>query len=249
MARLLKGFLLCLALANCSGGGSVGSGGGGSPGETARDFLSADTYTKLVIEIQAMDGFTPVQATLDNLKALMEARLNKPGGVTVISDPVIAAQGKGSYSLDDVKSIEAAERKSYRSADQIVAYFLFVDGASTSDSGSLKTLGQAYGSSSMVLYEGTIRSLSGTPITQPTRAVLESTVIEHEMGHILGLVNTGTAPQTAHQDTAHGAHCTNTNCLMYYLADTGDVVANLLGGVVPSLDAACLQDLQANGGK
>ena len=120
---------------------------------------------------------------------------------------------------------------------------------SSSDTGSLKILGQAYGSSSMVLYEKTIQSLSTTPVTQPSRTVLETTVIEHEMGHILGLVNIGSSPQSVHQDTAHGAHCTTTSCLMYYLSDTGDIVSNLLGGTVPSLDAACLQDLQANGGK
>ncbi len=66
---------------------------------------------------------------------------------------------------------------------------------------------------------------------------------------LLGLVNTGTTPQTDHQDHAHGAHCTQTSCLMYYQVDTSNFLANLLGGTVPSLDAACVQDLKANGGK
>jgi hypothetical protein len=243
----LLALILCAALASCSGGS--GSGTGGVPGETAKDFLSGETYTRLLVEIQAMEGFTPTQAAQDNLLAFLQARLNKPGGISITVDPEIQAQAKGSYSLDDIKAIESTNRRSLRGGTQMVAYFLFVDGASTSDSGSQKVLGHAYGSSSMVLYEGTIRSLSGTPITQPSRAVLETTVTLHEMGHILGLVNTGTTPQTAHQDSANGAHCTNTDCLMYYLADTGDIVTNLLGGVVPTLDAACLQDLQANGGK
>jgi hypothetical protein len=244
--RLLLVFLL--ALGSCSGD-STDQGGGGTPGETARDFLAADTYTSLVVEIQAMAGYLPTQSAQDNLKTFLEARLNKPGGVTFSVDPEIPAQGKGSYSIDDIKTIEGANRKLYRSGSQIVAYFLFVDGASSSDTSSLKTLGHAYGSSSMVLYEGTIQSMSGTPVTQPSTAVLESTVILHEMGHILGLVNIGSSPQTSHHDSDHGAHCTNTNCLMYYLADTGDIVANLLGGAIPSLDSACVQDLQANGGK
>lgn len=249
MARLarLYGLIFLFTLASCSGGS--GGGGGGSPGETARDFLAADTYTKLVVEVQAMQGYSPNATTLDNLKTFLEARLNKPGGVTIHSDTEITAEGKTSYSIDDIKAIEAEHRQMYRSGDQIIAYFLFVDGPSSSDTGSFKTLGHAYGSSSMVLYEKTIQSLSGTPITQPSRVVLETTVIEHEMGHILGLVNTGTTPQTSHQDTPNGAHCTDTNCLMYYLADTGDVVSNLLGGSIPALDSACVQDLQANGGK
>jgi hypothetical protein len=52
-----------------------------------------------------------------------------------------------------------------------------------------------------------------------------------------------------HQDEANGRHCTNSNCLMYYEAETSDLVANLLGNTVPALDNHCLEDLRANGGK
>ena len=73
--------------------------------------------------------------------------------------------------------------------------------------------------------------------------------MNHEFVNILGLVNNGTTPQSTHQDTPHGAHCSDDTCLMYYQADTSDMISNLLGGKIPELDAACLADLKANGGK
>jgi predicted Zn-dependent protease len=100
----------------------------------------------------------------------------------------------------------------------------------------------------MALFERTIQDLSGG-LTQPEQSRLESVVLQHELGHILGLVNAGTAMVTNHQDAPHGRHCTNTNCLMHYTVETGNVVQNLLDGSLPQLDSNCLSDLRANGGK
>jgi hypothetical protein len=55
--------------------------------------------------------------------------------------------------------------------------------------------------------------------------------------------------QTAHKDAAHGNHCNNSNCLMYYAAETTDALGFLVTGNIPALDAACVADLRGNGGK
>ncbi len=237
--------VLGLALSQCS---SDSSGSAANPGSAASDYLAATTYTSLVIEMQSVSGFAPTAISKNNLIAFLQAHLNKPLGITIV-DETISSPGQRSYSLDDVRRIESASRKIYSSGNQMTAYFLYLDGNSTSDSSSGQILGTAYGPSSMVIYEKTIQSLSGTPVTQPSTAVLESTVIEHEFGHLLGLVNTGTTPQSAHQDTAHGAHCSASACLMYWNVDTSGIIGNLLGGSVPSLDSDCLADLRVHGGK
>jgi hypothetical protein len=232
-------------LGRCSG--SQGGGSALNPGSSARDYLTSSSYTSLVIEMQSVSGYAPTTTAKNNLISFLQARLHKPLGIT-IADETITSPGQSSYTLDDVKRIESTSRKLSSSGSQMTAYFLFLDGNSTSDSSSGQILGTAYAPSSMVIYEKTIQSLSSVPVTQPSTAVLESTVLEHEFGHLLGLVNTGTSPQSTHQDTAHGAHCTNTACLMYWNVDTSGIIGNLLGGTVPSLDADCLADLQANGG-
>ncbi len=210
-------------------------------------FLSEKTFDKLSIEIQSMSGFEPTAETVTNLKTFLQQRLNKSGGIT-ISMSTAPTQGLASYSISDIKSIENAHRITKTSGKTLTAYILFLDGDYSANEGNAKVLGVAYGNSSMAIFEKTIRDYSGG-VTQPPVKTLESTVILHEIGHILGLVNNGTPMQTTHQDATHGRHCTDQNCLMYYAAETSDIIANIAGGTVPSLDANCLNDLRSNGGK
>ena len=86
-------------------------------------------------------------------------------------------------------------------------------------------------------------------IGQVSRTKLYSTVLEHEFGHLMGLVDLGSPMITNHKDGAHGNHCNNQNCLMYYASETTDLLGFLLTGNIPALDANCANDLHANGGR
>lgn len=218
-------------------------------GASAHDLLSADKYKKVVLEVQYVQGFEPQNATINNLKAFMEQRLHKPGGITVKLTPLPAANfGKASYSARDLVAIEEQYRQEFNTPDAVAIYFFFADSHYSENSGNSKVLGVAYRNTSMALFEKTIQELSGG-LTQPGRDKLETVVMEHEVGHILGLVNVGTNMVANHQDAPHGAHCNNTACLMYWGVETGDVVQNLLGTGMPQLDQNCLDDLRNNGGR
>ena len=245
---ILVSLFSAAALASSSCGSTTTTVINENPGAAAHDFLSASPYSTLTIEIQSVTGYAPTSTAVTNLQNFLAARLNKT--TTNVVSETIASPGQTSFSIDDVRRIESANRTHFASGSNIVAYFLFLDGNSTSDTSSGSILGQAYGPSSMVMYEKTVKNNSGS-IGGVSTAVLESTVLEHEFGHILGLVNTGTTPQTAHQDSAHGAHCSVTSCLMYWSVETTQGLGNILsgGGTVPALDANCIADLQANGGK
>ncbi|WP_051360141.1 hypothetical protein [Adhaeribacter aquaticus] len=216
-------------------------------GESARDLLSAEKFTKVIVEIQSAQGFEPTSQAVTNLKNFMEQRLNKPGGI-ILKQSSIPAPGKTSYTAADIAAIEDRNRKEFTRPDTMAIYFFFADSKYAEDKDNAKVLGVAYRNTSMALFERTIRDLSGG-ITQPERSKLETVVWQHELAHILGLVNAGTAMVTNHQDAPHGRHCTNSNCLMHYTVETGNVVQNLFGGNMPQLDANCLNDLRANGGK
>jgi len=218
-----------------------------SSGVTPHELLAGDKYDKLVVEIQFVQGSEPTQATLDNLKTFLEQRLNKPGGITIVQNS-ISSPGKSSYSVDDIESIEKSNRTQVTSGGTVSTYFLFLDGEYAGNSGSGKVLGIAYGATSMAIFEKTVKENSGS-LGKPSTTMLESTVINHEFGHILGLVNNGTSMQSAHQDGTNGRHCSNKDCLMYYTAETTDIIANILTGGIPGLDANCISDLKANGGK
>jgi hypothetical protein len=216
-------------------------------GESARDLLSAENFTKVIIEVQYAQGFEPTATAVNNLKSFVEQRLNKPGGI-ILKQSAIAAPGKTSYSAADIAALEDKNRKEFTRPDTMAVYFFFADSKYSEDTDNSKILGIAYRNTSMALFERTIQDLSGG-LTQPEQSRLESVVLQHELGHILGLVNAGTAMVTNHQDAPHGRHCTNTNCLMHYTVETGNVVQNLLDGNLPQLDPNCLSDLRANGGK
>ena len=72
----------------------------------------------------------------------------------------------------------------------------------------------------------------------------------HEFGHILGLTNLGSDLQSNHEDASHPKHCNVESCLMFWAAETGSGIGNMISnGSAPQLDAQCIADLQANGGK
>jgi len=214
---------------------------------TPNDFLSESNYNQLVIEVTYIGSYQPQASTLNELKAFLQARLHKSAGITIVLSS-IASPGKTTYSIADISSLEKQHRTEYASGKKLAAWFVFVDGDYAENKDNSKVLGVAYSASSMAIFEKTIQSLSGG-FGEPSAYILESTVMEHEFGHILGLVNNGTDMVVNHQDTANGKHCDNDKCLMYYATETSDFVGNLMGGSIPALDDNCIKDLQNNGGK
>lgn len=212
-------------------------------GASANDLLSASKYSSVKIEIQYMPGYQPDAASVNNLVNFLNSLINKPGGVTVVQKQ-IPASGKTVLTLNEIAAIEKDNRTVYTSGSELGVYFLYTDGNYSEGN----VLGVAYRNTSMSILGKTIHDNSGG-IGQTSRTKLESTVLEHEFAHILGLVDIGTAMQTNHKDAAHGNHCNNSNCLMYYASETTDILGILLTGSIPVLDANCKADLAANGGK
>lgn len=210
------------------------------------DLLSADKYKKLTLEIQSFKGQEPSETTLKYLQSFLEARLNKPEGITIISTTIDPARSS-KYDLTAIRKMEEKYRTRYSSGSEATMYFLFVDGEYAANTSGNYVLGVAYGATSMVIFENSIAQFSGG-VGKPSRSSLESAVSAHEIGHIMGLVNNGSDMAVSHEDTDHARHCSNKDCLMYYQAETSDMLANFFG-TIPSLDDNCIKDLQKNGGK
>ena len=212
-------------------------------GFSSNQLLSSGTYKSLKIEVQYMTGYAPDAAALNHLQNVLTAYLNKPSGITIVTKEIPGASS-ATLSVDQVRKIEEENRTVFTTGDQIGVYFLFTNGNYTDNN----VLGVAYRNTSMVLFGKKIHDNSGA-LGQASRTKLEATVLEHEFGHILGLVDIGSPMQTNHKDASHGNHCSNTNCLMYYAAETTDILGFLITGNFPSFGANCGADLHANGEK
>lgn len=217
-------------------------------GSSSNDLLSDKKFKSMVIEVVYVAGFEPSNTAINNFVNFLTARTYKPDGISVIKRS-IPSPGNSPYTDQEIISIEDVNRTKYNNSDQIAVWAFFADGKSSKDTETSLILGTAYRNTSFVIFEQTIQNLSDSPF-EPNRSLLETTIITHEFGHILGLTNLGTPLQSNHEDTAHPKHCVEKTCLMYWSSETGAGISDMLSaGTALQLDAQCIADLRANGGR
>lgn len=206
-------------------------------GQSANDLLNADKYTRLNIEIQFAPGMRPQERSVTNLLSFFKTYVNKPGGITVTLKQV-GSIGKSKITTLDADSFALKNRVLYTGGDLISLYIYFADAAAAKS----WLGGVSYRNTAMVVFEKTMQdNMKGS--TSRNLAKMETGVLQHEAGHLLGLVNNGTPMITPHEDATHRLHCTNRSCLMYHAMEGG--VVKMVGDAVPLLDANCIRDLKA----
>jgi len=222
-------------------------------GSSARDFLSAEEFTSMNVEIAYVDGFRPSDATLNNLRSFFSARLNKPDGVT-FTETIVPASTVGALNRDEYTEIEEDNRTVFNVGDELGVWVFFTNENSESDEGNSRILGTAYRNTSCIIFGETLRAFS-SGIGGPSLTQLETVTTEHEFGHLFGLVNLGTEMVRDHEDetadddggATPNKHCDQENCLMYFQT-VADATSTTMTGL-PTFGEFCLEDLRANGGK
>ena len=200
-------------------------------GASAREFLSDAVYKSLTVEIQYMKGFKPRQETVNQLSIFLNQYLNKPKGINIVLNE-IGRKKNTPLTTDSVVAIEKTNRTLFVKDDHITLYILFTNSRHVDK----RILGTAYRNTSAVIYGKALRENSNAR-GKLTRQELETAVLLHETGHLLGLVNKGSMAGSHHIDYDYPDHCTNKKCLMYHATETKKFSSILIKGNIPLLDS------------
>jgi hypothetical protein len=268
----MRGCLLVALLAAC-GSTAAGGGGGGDDGTTDSNTGSngggngtnvfAPTTTKVVIEIDYETGQAPYtgttvtfgdtwqisQTNLDRLFA-GHKQITLPKTLPEMTD--IGNVADEEITVADLAALSSAHRTKHDTADTKTYWMIFVSGHFADDTG-VKTgvLGVSVGDT-VVMFKDVIKSTADIGNPNTVRFVEQSTIV-HELAHSIGLVQNGIPMIGDHLDEAHGAHCTNSDCVMYWLNEGATAARDyalqkILTGSTILFDDACLADIDAQTG-
>lgn len=207
-------------------------------GKSAEDFLKKKKYETVTVEIQYMPGYRPTDTAMEDLRIFLKNHLNK-SDIIILDPEEIPSGGQDQYSSSDIRELEEQHRRHYTEDGSLASYNIFIDGEYSQDN----VIGIAYYNTSTAYFGRTIHDISGSPPLSPAREKVESTVLRHEYGHLLGLVDSGTEMQEEHQE--NGSHCSEDECVMFHTVNTTDFFSNLFDGSIPDLEAFCIADIQA----
>jgi hypothetical protein len=238
--HLICSLILLVTITSCQKDTLYGDKDYQTLGTSAHDLLASDKFQSLIVQISYMQGYQPEPETITALENFLRLYLNKPGGISVTIQQ-IPASGRDDLSLKQIVETEKKVRSVYSAANVLGVHVLITDGFSL----DRQVLASSYWNTSLCVFGKTVYELTAGG-NQTARSRLMSILLQHEFGHLLGLVNQGSPMQVPHRDSANGAHCSNEKCLMNYGIETGnpDPLAAL-----PTLDADCIADLKANGGR
>jgi len=224
-------------------------------GDSANDFLSNNKFSKLSIEIAYVKGFRPTQEAMVNFETYLRDRTFKQDIEVIYKE--LNSSNEEDLSLQEIADLEDGNRTVYNSGETLAVYIYFADAPSEDDDPDegLVTLGAVYRNTSMIIYEKTVKQLAGQSV-QISDADVETATLNHEFGHLFGLVDLGTAQVNNHLDPNAENHCNVSGCLMSAELQFGSGIISKLESriskglmVTPSLDAECILDLQGNGGR
>lgn len=263
MLEIFRTFLLILFAFSV---GCSGSSGGGSG--TAFPYSNSSQYfkttEKIVVDVFYEPGAEPFTGTTagglnywsileNNLNEIFKYRSSLPVVVVpkaLASMTALSAQGKTSWLGTDIVALHNRTATTASTSSEAHFYLYFLKGYFNSGSGpSTSVIGVSIsGTPIIALFKQVVQSTGNNPNGAVPKYVEQSTLV-HELGHALGFVNNGVPMASNHQDTAHGAHTTDSNCVMYWqnegAADLQTFVLHyILNNTTIMWGSAVLQDAQ-----
>jgi hypothetical protein len=183
-----------------------------------------------------------------NLTALFSGRKIEPKVFvpkTLAEMNSLPASGDTSWTVAEVQKLAKAQGNS-SSATTYEIFFL--NGRAAEGAGIIGF--HISGTNIIAIFKDVIKTTGdGMPLEAVPKYVEQSTLV-HEMGHALGLVNNGLPMIDKHQDKAHGAHCSDSKCVMYWSNEgtaslTAFAIEAATKGTIVMFDDKCLKDARS----
>jgi predicted Zn-dependent protease len=186
-----------------------------NPGDFAKLYLQDEPFNEILIEVDYVEDQTPNSDTLEVLKTTLEEYCDKEKIYYQLSNSI---NNKDTvYSVDEIYDLEKEYRDYYNSNDTAVIYILYLNGRFED---SDNTLGLSYLGSSFAIFKDKIDSISIPIGVRPfvSQEDFENSVVIHETGHLLGLVNINYQSIEPHEDLTHESphHCKSEKCVMHF---------------------------------
>jgi hypothetical protein len=228
--RLGIGMLILLltpALSGCLSGDSILgiSDDRGIPGSLTLACLDGSKYTSMVVEIDYEPGYLPESTSTDMLKQRLESVCDKSMGIRLVFTET-------DFAIDDVWSANDVRQLGEEAK------------SSSPQTGSTLTsvLGVAVDASTVAIFKDSIDDAENI-FRRPSAEKIENSVLVHEVGHLLGLVNTVYTSPVDHEDSSHPGHSNNEDSVMYWAIESTSI-ANFFDNDLPTeFDSDDLNDL------
>ncbi len=182
-------------------------------GDSANDILSNDSFNRLLVEIAYVSGFRPTVEAMNDFTDFLRQHTFKENIEIIYSE--LDSPEEENLTLQEIADLESENRTAYNNGNTLAIYIYFADSPSEGDEEDedLVTLGAVYRNTSMVIHEVTVRKLAAQSAFI-SNADVETATLNHEFGHLFGLVNLGTDMVNPHEDTDAENHCDVQGCLM-----------------------------------
>jgi hypothetical protein len=207
-------------------------------GAMARAILRSSPAKNVYIEIAYAPGERPSQEALDHVRSVLEREAAKPVAVEISNLPALPGN-KSSYSLNDLADLESKYRSMHSRESVATIWIAALNG---SYSGAENTLGLAFRATAVAIFEDQIKDAATLFVSA---GAIERSVMTHEVGHLLGLVNLGYRSAYDHENPQHPHHSKYQTSVMYWAVEDMSIAAILSGGPPDDFDQYDRADLAA----
>ena len=209
----------------------------GIPGGLTMACLT-DSYTELIIEIDFESGYKPETSSTDLLTQRISEVCSFSQGISTEFTETNFAD-VGTWSADDVREQGWDNKNADPTVGKTLRWQLIFPAESYEDD---SVLGVAVDASTIAIFGESVDGAAGF-FNRPSAEEVENSVMVHEVGHLLGLVNLVYTSPVDHESADKPGHSDNDDSVMYWAIESMSVGSFISGDLPNDFDQDDKNDL------